>query len=159
LVNGGVPDSEGQGFRYVGFACAPDSYITRPDVKLPAMIIGTYRKKLLPLLVMLLALAGMSLSVIGGASSHGVVYLTHGMAIDQHDNMHNHDADLQGAESITESSPHHDSGNHSHESADQLTIHLISRNPVSLQQSGPLGDAPRSIHYRLDRPPKNSLIV
>jgi hypothetical protein len=155
-----MPDPTGPASRFLEFACVPDSYIRWRDVKLRTMIKRTYRKKLLPLLVMLLALAGMNLSVIGGASSHGVVYLTHGMAIDQHNSAHDYDADLHGAESMSETSPHHDSSNHTHESVDQLTIHLISRNPISSRQPNNLAeDTPRSIHYRLDRPPKNLLIV
>ncbi|QIB50031.1 MULTISPECIES: hypothetical protein [Pseudomonas] len=120
------------------------------------MITAIHRKKLLPILVMLFALAGMSLSVIGEASSHGIAELAETSVLDQDDHPHSHD-DSDGKSDIH---LHHDTGNHSHESVDHLTIRLLSDYSISLRQPIPFaGDSPRSFRYRLYRPPKAFLTV
>jgi len=120
------------------------------------MITATYQKKLIPFLALLFALAGMTFSVIGEASSHGVAELSGFVSADQNDHSHNHN-DLDEKSDIHQ---HHDAGNHSHESVDHPAIRSISDCSISLRQPIPCaGDSPRSFRYRLDRPPKASLIV
>jgi hypothetical protein len=100
------------------------------------MVTATHRKKLIPLLALLLALAGMSLSAVGEASSHGIAELSAFV------------------------SEGHDNHSHSHESADRLTTRLIPGYSISLRLPIPYaGDSPRSFRYRLERPPKTSLTV
>ena len=129
------------------------------------MITGIHPRKLFPLLVMLLALAGMTLSVIGEAFSHGVADLSAIPAVDHYDHLHNdefhgHDAHSHDADENQNASLHHDSGNHTHESVDRLTIPLASRPLMSFRQTTPYaGDSPRNFRYRLERPPKAFLIV
>jgi len=124
------------------------------------MITAIHRKNLIPLLALLFALAGITFSVIGEASSHGVAELSESVSVsvsvDQDDHSHSHD-DFDEKSDIH---LHHDAGNHSHESMDHLKLHLISNYSISLRQPTPYaGDSPRSFRYRLDRPPKASLIV
>lgn len=124
------------------------------------MITAIHRKKLIPLFVMLFALAGMTFSVVGETSSHGIAELTEFSAVDQGDHPHNHDFDNRDTDEKLQLHLHHDSGNHTHESADQLSIHLLSDQEISLRR--PIrfaGGFPRSFRYRLDRPPKASLTV
>lgn len=102
---------------------------------------------------MLLALAGMSLSAVGEASSHGIAELTEATGLDHGDHSH-------GSDERLDSHLHHDSGNHTHESADQLSIALVPQNDTSFRQGIPFaGKSPHSFRYRLDRPPKQSLSV
>ncbi|MBS3803559.1 MAG: hypothetical protein KGY54_03370 [Oleiphilaceae bacterium] len=120
------------------------------------MITAIHRKKLLPILIMLFAMIGMSFSVIGKASSHGVAELAETSAIDHDDHAHGHDE----VDEKSDVHLHHDTGNHTHESVDDPTISLLSGYSISLRQSIPFAeDSPRSFRYRLDRPPKTSLAV
>ncbi|TVT30619.1 hypothetical protein [Marinobacter vinifirmus] len=120
------------------------------------MITAIHRKNLIPFFALLFALAGMTFSVIGGASSHGVAELSGFVSEGQNDHSHSHN-DSDGKSDIH---LHHDAGNHSHESVDHPTIRPISDYSISLWQRIPYaGDSPRSFRYRLDRPPKASLIV
>ena len=120
------------------------------------MVAATHRRKLIPLLALLLALTGMTLSVIGEASSHGVAELS-ALVSESHDN-HSHSHD--DFDEKSDSHLHHDASNHSHESADRLTTRLIPGYSISLQLPIPYaGDSPRSFRNRLERPPKNFLIV
>ncbi|WP_372985688.1 hypothetical protein [Marinobacter sp.] len=124
------------------------------------MITAIHRKKLFPLLVMLVALAGMTLSVVGEAASHGIAELTETSAMDLDDHPHSHDHHSHDADEKPDIPLHHDSGNHTHESVDQLTIRLVSSHVLAFRQPVPFaGDSPRSFRYRLDRPPKASLAV
>ncbi|WP_152207368.1 hypothetical protein [Marinobacter changyiensis] len=125
------------------------------------MISAVHQRKLLPTLVMLFALAGLSLSVIGESFSHGVAELAgdwesqlSGYPGSQDGHGHSHDF---GEEPET-SSLHHDAGNHTHETVDQLRVPLVSQNLTVLRQPVPFaGDSPRSLRYRLERPPKAAL--
>ncbi len=120
------------------------------------MITAIHRQNLIPLLALLLALAGMTFSVIGEASSHGIAELSESVSVDQDDHSHSHD----DFEEKSDSHLHHDAGNHTHESLDRLAIPLASRPLISFRQPTPYaGDSPRSVRYRLDRPPKVPLIV
>lgn len=124
------------------------------------MITAIHRKKLIPLLAMLLALAGLTLSVIGEASSHGIAELAESAAVELHDHQHSHDSHSHDGDEESDIHLHHDSGNHTHESVDQLTIHLITDHVISHRQPVPFaGNSPHSFRYRLDRPPKASLIL
>ncbi|MBD3642070.1 MAG: hypothetical protein HUJ18_13840 [Marinobacter sp.] len=124
------------------------------------MITAIQRKKLFPLLVMMVALAGMTLSVVGEASSHGIAELAETPAMDLDGHPHSHDHHSHDAEEKPDIPLHHDSGNHTHESVDQLIICLVSSQPLAFRQPVPFaGDSPRSFRYRLERPPKASLIV
>lgn len=126
------------------------------------MICAIHQRKLLPTLVMLLALAGVSLSVIGESFSHGVAELAsdwesqpEGHSGSHGGHGHTHDFDEE-----PESPMHHDAGNHTHETVDQLRIPLISQGPTVLRQPVPFtGASPRSLRYRLERPPKDSLPI
>ncbi len=119
------------------------------------MITAIHRKKLIPIFIMLAAMTGMSLSVIGEAFSHGVVELAETSEIDE-DHPHSHD-------NIDEKSDvhlHHDTGNHTHESVDHRSIRLLSDYSITLRQSIPFAaGSPRSFRFRLDRPPKTSPII
>ena len=120
------------------------------------MIAAIHRQNLIPLLALLLALAGMTFSVIGETSSHGIAELS-AFVSEGHDN-HSHSHD--DFDEKSDSHLHHDAGNHSHESADRLTTRLIPGYSISLRLPIPYtGDSPRSFRYRLERPPKSSLIV
>lgn len=124
---------------------------------LTPMITALHRKKLFPALIMLFALAGLSLSVIGKAFSHGVVELAddtashlahHSASHDGHGHSHEDDASPDAAD-------HHDSGNHTHETADQLTRPLVSEGVTLLRQPVLFADGfPRNLCYRLERPPR-----
>jgi len=105
------------------------------------MVTATHRKKLIPLFALLLALAGMSLSAVGEASSHGIAELS-AFVSEGHDN-HSHSHD--DFDEKSDSHLHHDAGNHSHESADRLTTRLIPGYSISLRLPIPYaGDSPRS---------------
>ncbi len=115
------------------------------------MISAVHRKMLLPILVMLLALSGMSLSAVGEASSHGLAELVEESSREHHDHSHSHDE----LDTKTNEHVHHDSSNHSHESVDHPTIHTISGHWTSVRQLPSLAvSSPRSFRYRLERPPK-----
>ncbi|MDX5385741.1 MAG: hypothetical protein LPK24_04325 [Marinobacter sp.] len=113
------------------------------------------------MLVMLFALAGLSLSVIGESFSHGVANLAgdwesqpdgHPGSYGAHG--HTHDFD----EEPETSSVHHDAGNHTHETVDQLRVPFVSQSLTVLRQPVPFaGGSPRSLRYRLERPPKASI--
>lgn len=119
------------------------------------MITALHRKKLLPTLVMLFALAGLSLSVIGEAFSHGVAQMAGSPEAGQADHSHSDDRHSHDAGQEPDTSRHHDAGNHTHDTVDQLTIPLISQGMAALRQPVPFaGDSPRSFRYRLERPPK-----
>jgi len=126
------------------------------------MISAIHQRKLLPTLVMLFALAGLSLSVIGESFSHGVAELAKDWESVSGDHPasysgHGHTHDF-GEELETSTSPHHDAGNHTHETVDQLRIPSVSQSPTVLRQPVPFaGGSPRSLRYRLERPPKASL--
>lgn len=124
------------------------------------MITAIHRKKLIPIFVILFALAGMTFSVVGETSSHGIAELTESLATGQDDHPHGQDFDSRDTDEKLQLHLHHDSGNHTHESAGQLTIHLVSDQEISLRRPTPFaGGSPRSFRYRLDRPPKASLTV
>ena len=144
------------------YPLAPLKSNHRPDT-LRVMISAIHQRKLLPTLVMLFALAGLSLSVIGTSFSHGVAELAAGWNSQfgghpdsHHEHGHSHDFDEEpGTTSL-----HHDAGNHTHETVDQLRIPAISQSLTVLRQPVPYAaDSPRSLRYRLERPPKASLLV
>ncbi len=131
-----------------------------PTNALTVMIAAAYHRKLVPLLIMLVAMSGMTFSAIGEASSHGIAELTGSAVVDHQDHSHSHDPHEHGADEKSDPHMHHDSGNHTHDTADRLTIHHPCHHELSLRQSIPFaGDSPHSFRYRLDRPPKASLIV
>ncbi len=117
------------------------------------MIIALHHKLLVPVLVMLLAVAGLSLSAIGEASSHGLVEMT-GSSGDDHDHSHHdhdHDSDVGGQH------PHHDAGNHSHESLEHPVLVTLLGSKATLRHYSPVaGESPRTFRYRLERPPKHA---
>tara|TARA_B100002003_G_scaffold206167_1_gene199877 strand:- start:1672 stop:2055 length:384 start_codon:yes stop_codon:yes gene_type:complete len=125
------------------------------------MISAIHQRKLLPTLVMLFALAGLSLSVIGESFSHGVAeiageweFQSDGHHGNQGGHGHSHDFD----EEPESPSQHHDAGNHTHETVDQLRVPFVSQSPTIFRQAIPFaGGSPRSLRYRLERPPKASL--
>ena len=125
------------------------------------MISAIHQRKLLPTLVMLLALAGLSLSVIGESFSHGVANLagewesqSDGHPANHGAHGHTHDFDKEPETS----SMHHDAGNHTHETVDHLRVPFVSQSLTVLRQPVPfVGGSPRSLRYRLERPPKASL--
>ncbi|ROQ43373.1 hypothetical protein EDB94_2829 [Marinobacter sp. 3-2] len=117
------------------------------------MVTAIQRKNLLQMLVMLFALIGMSLSVIGEASSHGVAELAAPTTLDHESHPHSHD---NGSED-SENHLHHDTGNHTHETVGHLSNRLLANQSMSLRQIISFAaDSPRSFRYRLDRPPKDS---
>lgn len=126
--------------------------------ELRMMISASQRGKLLPTLVMLFALAGLSLSLIGEAFSHGVVELASDpesplSAHSDNNGGHGHSHDFDDEE--PDSPLHHDAGNHTHETVDQLRIPAAFAISITLRQSVTFaGDSPRSLRYRLERPPK-----
>lgn len=120
------------------------------------------RRSLLPALVMLLALAGLSLSVIGEAFSHGVVELAGDTEseLSNQANFHHGHGHSHGYDTEPESSLHHDASNHTHETVDQLTIPLVNQRFNTYRQPLPFaGGSPRSVRYRLERPPKDSYLA
>jgi hypothetical protein len=119
------------------------------------MITAIHRKKLLATLIMLLALAGLSLSVIGEAFSHGVAELQESPEIGQANQSHSHNGHSHDVGETGKVSPHHDAGNHTHETVDQLPSPLASQSIAALRQPAPfVGGSPRILRYRLERPPK-----
>ncbi len=121
------------------------------------MISAHHRKMLLPMLLMLLALAGMSLSAVGEASSHGLAELAGEMAGGDHDHGHDHSQGHDEIDGKSDGHAHHDSSNHSHESLDHPTIRPVSGPRMSVRQLPILaGESPRRFRYRLERPPKAS---
>lgn len=125
------------------------------------MISAIHQRKLLPTLVMLFALAGLSLSVVGESFSHGVAELAgdwesqsdgHPGSHGGHGHAHDFDEEPEAA------SLHHDAGNHTHETVDQLRVPFVSQSLTVLRQPVPFaGGSPRSLRYRLERPPKTLL--
>lgn len=124
------------------------------------MVTVIHRKKLLPTVVMLLALIGMSLSLIGEAFSHGATVLPGTAKPGQFGDSHNHVGYSHGVDETSEVSRPHDPGNHTHETVDQLAPPPLPQgvigNPPPITLS--VG-CPRSFHYRLERPPKPRLTV
>jgi hypothetical protein len=89
-------------------------------------------KILLAILIMLLTLTG--IPAVSEASSHGLAELT-GDTSEEH--------------------THHDASNHSHESVDcQVIQHIVDRILLAHQTTSSASDSPRSVRYRIDRPPK-----
>lgn len=137
------------------FFCTLEIHPIAPT--LTTMITALHRKKLFSALIMFFALTGLSLSVIGEAFSHGVVELAvnselglahHSASHDGHGHSHEDDASPDAAD-------HHDSGNHTHETADQLTRPLVNEGVTSLRQPALFADGfPRNLRYRLERPPR-----
>ena len=124
------------------------------------MITAIHRKKLIPIFVIMFALAGMTFSIVGETSSHGIAELTESSATYQDEHPHSHDFDSSDTDEKPQLHLHHDSGNHTHESPGELTIHLASDQEISLRRPIPFaGGSPRSFRYRLDRPPKASLTI
>ncbi|MBE0485408.1 hypothetical protein [Marinobacter sp.] len=122
------------------------------------MIAAIRHRTLLPLMVMLIALAGMTLSTIGEASSHGIAELTEFNGTDHGDHAHSHDLEDHGENSHS-AHQHHDSGNHTHETADRLTVNFAPAHVISHRQALPFaGASPQNFRYRLERPPKPALI-
>ncbi|WP_092002064.1 hypothetical protein [Marinobacter pelagius] len=119
------------------------------------MITAIHRKKGIPVIVMLIALIGMTFSVMGETSSHGVSKLTEADVLPSGDHSHSHDYHSYSLQDQQDHHSHHDSGNHSHESADRLTMPVFFNLSLSLRRPVPFaGEDPRSFRYRLDRPPK-----
>mgnify|MGYP000306644859 CR=1 FL=1 len=119
------------------------------------MITAIHRTKVFSLIVMLVALTGMTLSVVGEAASHGIAELTEMPAMDHTDHPHSHDHHSHDPDEKSDIPLHHDSGNHSHESVDQFTIRLVSSHILAFRIPVPFaGDPPRSFRYRLERPPR-----
>lgn len=122
------------------------------------MLTAMPRKKLLSAFFMLIALAAMSLSVIGGAFSHGVAELTDTPPLDPADHHHSHDAHSHEFDRGAEIHAQHDPGNHTHETIDQLKLPPLPQIITAIQQPLPFtGGLPRKFPYRLDRPPKARL--
>lgn len=122
------------------------------------MISALHQRKLLPTLLMLFALAGLSLSVVGESFSHGVVNLAGDWESQSGGHPGNHGAHGHTHDSDKEpeaSSLHHDAGNHTHETVDQLRVPVVSQSLTVLRQPVPFArGSPRSLRYRLERPPK-----
>ncbi|PAU86271.1 hypothetical protein CK507_15610 [Pseudomonas sp. WN033] len=117
------------------------------------MISAFQRKQLLPMLVVLLALLGMSVSAVGETSSHGLAALAGEISGGQHDKSHSHDE----FDEESDKHAHHDSSNHSHESLGHPTIRPVAAPLMSVRQLPLLaGRTPPRFHYRLERPPKAS---
>ena len=118
------------------------------------MITALHRHMLLPVLIMLLALSGASLSAFGEVSSHALAELAGESSNAPHDHAHSHgDADQPSDAGHA----HHDASNHSHESLDLPTIRSVSSQSMPPRQLPcQAGDAPRSFTYRLERPPKTA---
>jgi len=120
------------------------------------MINAIHRKKLTLFLVSALVMTGMTFSLIGAVSSHGVGVLNESVSVHQHDHLHSQS-------DIDKKTHHHsfyDSGNHNHESAGGVEIHLVSDFLIPLRQ--PIrysGDYDSTLRNRLYRPPKYGLIV
>jgi hypothetical protein len=126
------------------------------------MISAIYPRKLLPMLVMLFALAGLSLSVVGESFSHGVAELAgdHESGLNGHSDSHDGHGHSHDLDEEAETSLHHDAGNHTHETVDQLRVPTVSRVLSILRQPAPFaGESPRSLRYRLERPPKTLLFA
>ncbi len=114
------------------------------------MIESARRRKIVPLLIMLVALTGLSFSLFGEAASHGVAELPSNQVADHGDHSHDHESDDE-----SDHHQHHDSGNHTHETVDRLMLHWNTDPLISFRQTAPYaGESPRSFRYRLDRPPK-----
>lgn len=128
--------------------------------KLSFMITAIHRKKEVSVIVMLIALIGMTFSVMGETSSHGVSKLTEADLLHADDHSHSHDDHSYSQQDQQDRHSHHDSGNHSHESADRLTMQLFANLTPSLRRPVPFaGEDPRSFRYRLDRPPKSCVVA
>jgi ABC-type nickel/cobalt efflux system permease component RcnA len=124
------------------------------------MITAINRKKAFPVIVMLIALIGLTFSVMGETLSHGVPELTESNILHEGDHGHSHDHHSHSVQDHQDRHSHHDSGNHSHESADRLKMPVFSNLTPSLRRPVPFaGENPRSFRYRLDRPPKLYKIV
>ncbi|WP_227519276.1 hypothetical protein [Marinobacter sp. es.042] len=109
---------------------------------------------------MLIALIGLTFSVMGETLSHGVPELTEANILHEGAHGHSHDHHSQSAQDHQDRHSHHDSGNHSHESADRLKMPVFSNLTPSLRRPVPFAkENPRSFRYRLDRPPKLYKIV
>lgn len=123
--------------------------------KLVFMIAAINRKKGFPVIIMLIVLIGMTASVMGQTSSHGVPELTGATTLSEGDHSHGQKHHNHTVQDEHDRHSHHDPGNHSHESADRLTLPIFSDLTPSLRRPVPLaGENPRSFCYRLDRPPK-----
>lgn len=122
------------------------------------MISVIRQRKLLPMLVMLFALAGLSLSVVSESFSHVTVGPT-GEWESVSDNSHmSHEHHHDFGEAVDEPIQHHDAGNHTHETVDHLKVPIVFQRPIKLRQPFPFaGGSPRTIRYRLERPPKDVL--
>lgn len=121
------------------------------------MILAIHQRQLLPTLLMLFVLAGLSLSVVGEAFSHGVAELAGDWEsrVSGHSDSHDGHGRSHDSDDGPDSALHHDAGNHTHETVDQLTVPLVTQSFSTLRQPLPFaGDSPRSVRYRLERPPK-----
>lgn len=122
------------------------------------MISAIHQRKLLPTLVILFVLVGLSLSVIGESFSHGVANLAGDWKsqFDGQPGSHGAHGHTHGFDEEPEtSSVHHDAGNHTHETVDHLRVPFVSQSLTVLRQPVPFaGGSPRSLLYRLERPPK-----
>ena len=124
------------------------------------MITAINRKKRIPIIVMLIALIGLTFSFMGETLSHGVPELTEANILHEGHHGHSHDHHSHSVQDHQDRHSHHDSGNHSHESADRLKMPVFSNLTPSLRRPVPFaGENPRSFRYRLDRPPKLYKIV
>ena len=124
------------------------------------MITAINRKKRIPIIVMLIALIGLTFSLMGETLSHGVPELTEAKPLNGGEHSHGHDHHSHDVQDQQDRHSHHDSGNHSHASADRLKMPVFSNLTPSLRRPVPFaGENPRSFRYRLDRPPKLYKIV
>lgn len=127
------------------------------------MIAATRKKPLLPMLLMLLALGGMMLSMVGDAASHGIAELPapDSLAQDQHHSTHDHHHHDNHDPQPDSYSLHHDGGNHTHETVGQLMTDIAARHTHNLAQPpAPYSEgSPGGLRYRLERPPKQTPVL
>lgn len=129
------------------------SHLINPMLEsIPFPVIAVFHHRLrLAALVVLLALAGMLLSAVGEASSHGVAEMAVDPSMVHDEQPHGHEA----VDGKSASHVHHDGNNHSHESLDHPIIRFVSGMWMSQRHSSQFAkDFPRSFRYRLERPPK-----
>jgi hypothetical protein len=113
-------------------------------------------KQWVPVLVMLLVLAASPLSAMGELASHSLPKLSPALELDHGDHTHDHGISTDEPETHN----HHNPANHTHETADHLTVNLPTATSFSFQQRFfGVDDTPRTVRYRLYRPPKSVLLA
>ena len=113
------------------------------------------RHKHLSLLIVAIAILGITFSTIGEMFSHGSSELSEPFSLHD-DQVHFHDGHTHDFEDDPDLSySHHDPSNHTHETPYQISIPLlmdeISTNRMAIPFSGA---SPEQPSYRLERPPK-----